>query len=281
MALLASIAERMFGAELPSPYPEAETLVRHFSSMSRVELFVGDRRVSAASRRSIERVLKRRLKGEPLSHLLKSRDFRGLSFYVNKDVLIPRPETEILVEQALSLLESKYKARRPDVLDLCTGSGCIAISLTLAYPECTMTALELSQKALSVARKNSVHHKLGKKISFVKSDLFSAVKGRKWDLIVSNPPYVPSEDIAGLSREVRSEPRVALDGGREGLEIIRRILEQAPSYLQSNGRLLMEIGLGQSGPVRRMLERSGWAGEVRVVKDLNGIDRVLTVRKNG
>ncbi len=262
---------RLKKAHVSSPRVEAEELLKHFGKMNRLDLFTGKKSVSAAARRQIAAALKKRVRGTPLQHLLGEWPFFGHSFYVSKDVLIPRPETEVLAEAVLEAMEGK---KTPKILDLCTGSGCLAVSLTISRPECRMTASDISQKALSVARKNCKRHKLGKKITFVRSDLFGAFRhaGRKWDIIVSNPPYIPTAEIRTLSREVKHDPKLALDGGETGLDLIEKILHDAPHHLESGGTLLMEIGKGQS----KILQKK-WPA-LNFVKDHSGVERVLILK---
>ena len=172
-------------------------------------------------------------------------------------------------------------ATQPKILDVGTGSGCVAISLTLAGPHCRMTASDLSSRALKIARKNIVSHGLGKKVELVQSDLFGSFRKRKWNLIVSNPPYVPEEDWPILSREVLSEPRLALDGGPKGIRVIESILDKAPDFLEKRGWLLMEIGAGQSKILKRKINERNAFKDLSFVKDLAGIDRILIAQKNG
>ena len=282
---LNAIAETLKVNEVLSPLPEAEMLVRHYSKIDRVALYSGLKAVPAKAKRSIEKALEIRLTGKPLQYILGETEFCGHRFLVGPDALIPRPETELLVEEALGILSNQYPSQGPQILDVGTGSGCIAVSLTLARPDSRMTALDISQKALAIARKNSQLNGLGKKVSFIKSDLFAAFSAdtaeNAWDIIVSNPPYIPQGEMADLPREVREEPKLALDGGREGLDIIGRILAQAPLFLKKNGWLLMEIGLGQSGLLADKIAGDPAYKNLKFVQDHAGIDRFLTVQKNG
>jgi len=289
---LKSVEERLARAAVLSPSVEAERLIRHFGGMDRVEFFTGEKTLPPGTKRSVEKALRARLTGEPLSYLLREADFYGHRFYVTKDTLIPRPETEILVEEAVRILDVHYQlgdrhgrygdlamtATPPEILDIGTGSGCVAVSLTLARPDCRMTALDVSVKALQTARKNVDLYGLGNRIGLVRSDCFSAFEGDRrgtWDMIVSNPPYVPEEDFPGLSKEVLSEPRLALDGGPKGLRVLERILDQAPAYLEEKGWLLLEIGKGQSEALAEKISRRGLYKNLRFVKDHAGIERVL------
>ncbi len=263
-----------------SPGSEAEEMVRHFGQLDRVQLFTGQKEISGSAKISIAWALQKRRHGVPLAYLLGQASFLGRSFRVTPDVLIPRPETERLVEEVLCVLKAHYRSRTPEILDLGTGSGCVAASLTLEWPACRMTALDASVKALTVARNNFKRHGLRQFIRTVHSDLFEDFGNNlsMWDVIVSNPPYVPARGWDKLSREVRKEPRLALDGGPDGLELINAILSEAPKHLKRDGWLLLEIGKGQS---KKILKK--WAGRTEYKsldfkKDLNGIERILVAR---
>jgi release factor glutamine methyltransferase len=258
---------------------EAEMIVRYFGKMDRVELFAGERKLSMPVQKKIWRIAKQRIRKKPLQYLLGEADFFGHRFFVNRDVLIPRPETELLVEEGIRLLEGRVS---PRVLDVGTGSGCIAVSLTLARVDCRMTALDISSRALAVAGKNSALHGVSRKIQFLKSDLFDVFGAKKkdfWDLIVSNPPYIPKKDFPRLSREVLAEPRAALEGGGpRGLGVIFSILEQAPFFLKKQGWLLMEIGQGQAPLIAKKISEEKIFSNFKFVKDYNHIDRILAAQ---
>jgi release factor glutamine methyltransferase len=281
IAFLKEIESQLRSAKVLSPRVEAERLMLHFGRMTRLDLFTDRKKLSSPARVAIWKALKIRKTGKPLCYVTGEAPFYGYDFKVNPDVLIPRPETEHLVEETLAILKANYKDKTCKILDIGTGSGCIAVSLTLQNPACRMTALDASPKALNVARKNIKLFGLNGKIRTVQSRLFGAFGKEKeafWDVIVSNPPYVPAGELAGLSREVRSEPRLALDGGVQGLETLEAILEEAPRFLKKGGWLLMEIGRGQSKPLSKILKQGEVFGNFRFVKDLNGIDRVLIAR---
>ena len=217
-------------------------------------------------------LLEQRGKRIPLKHITGEQEFMGLSFLVNDQVLVPRQDTEVLVEEAV-------KAARPGikVLDVCTGSGCIIISLANLCPEIACTALDLSPDALQVARENA--RRLGVSVEFIESDLFAEVQGT-FDLIVSNPPYIPTAAIEQLSEEVRlHDPRMALDGKEDGLYFYREIIGESGRYLNPGGWLMFEIGSDQADAVAKMLREKLFTG-VRVIKDLAGLDRVVVGRKN-
>ncbi len=224
-------------------------------------------------------VLERRLAREPLQHITQSQFFMGLDFYVNKDVLIPRQDTEILVEKGLELLRAGGGAQAPSlgnrILDLCTGSGCILLSLLHMGPvDCTGVGVDISPEALAVARTNAERLDLTNRVEFFEGDLFDPISG-KFNLITSNPPYIPTDVINGLMPEVRDfEPRVALDGTADGLAFYRRICEQAPFYLARGGYLLFEIGHDQGATVSNLMKSQGFLS-VQVEKDLGNNDRIV------
>jgi release factor glutamine methyltransferase len=209
----------------------------------------------------------------PLQHLTGTQEFMGFSFCVNEHVLVPRQDTETLVEEAVSYLRLIRQKEEPvRVLDLCTGSGCIAVSLKKLCPRIHMTASDLSADALTVARENG--SRLEAEITWVESDLFERLTGR-FDLIVSNPPYIRTDVIETLSEEVRChEPYQALDGHEDGLFYYRRIIQQAHEYLHAGGSLMFEIGYDQGSEVADLMRQNGFTG-VEVKKDLAGADRVV------
>ncbi len=215
------------------------------------------------------KIAKERATGRSLSQVLGYTEFLGLEISVNENVLCPRPETELLAEQAILFLKDKKNAR---ALDLCTGSGCIAIALSV-FSKAEICASDISEKALETAKKNAEKHNA--EIEFVLSDAFDGVSG-KFDLIVSNPPYIPSKDIEGLDREVKDfEPRLALDGGEDGLDFYRIIAANADKYLKDGGALMLECGQGQARDIIKML--SGF--DCAIVNDLQGIERIVKAVK--
>jgi len=281
---LKEVEKRLRKKKVRSAPSEAESLLRHFGKMSRLDFFTGEKPIPPKARKAVQKALQERVKGAPLSYLMKKAEFFGHVFYVSKDTLIPRPETEILVQETLKILDRFYPPvfSSPKILDVGTGSGCVALSLTIKRPDSRMTALDISPRALSVVRKNMEFHGLRKKIKCVESDLFSFFGEKEkshWDVIVSNPPYVPAEDFPTLSKEVLSEPRIALDGGSRGLRIILALLEKAPYFLKKEGWLLLEIGKGHSQALAKRLLKGGVFNNFCFVKDPAGIERVLIARK--
>ncbi len=218
----------------------------------------------------VKRVIYKRSKHQPLNYILKNQNFCGFNFYVNKHVLAPRPETELLVEKALSFIKGG-----DSVLDLCCGSGCIGISLKKLCEEKSINvlvnAVDISTKALKVAKKNAKQNNC--EINFIKSDLFENIK-EKYNIIVSNPPYINKQDMEKLDLEVKKyDPTLALYGGENGLDFYERIINDCKNYLLKNGFILFEIGMGQENDVAKLLQNKGFKTEV--LKDYNGINRIV------
>ena len=206
----------------------------------------------------------------PLQHITGFAPFMGYMFKVTPDVLIPRPDTEMLVQRAGEFL-NRHRLQEDKVLDLCTGSGCIAATIRKIQPALNVTGSDISPAALRVAEENG--RRLGVPVDWVESDLFENISGR-FDLIVSNPPYIPEDEIDSLEDEVRlHDPRLALNGGRDGLAFYRKIIRQAGDYLHTDGCLLLEIGSSQAEEVSELLKKAGFKN-IRVYKDLSGFDRV-------
>lgn len=209
-------------------------------------------------------------KGIPLQHITHRQEFMKMDFFVDENVLIPRPDTEILVEEVIKIAQ-KYNS--PRILDLCTGSGAIAISLKKFVPNADITAVDISEKALEIAKKNA--EKLEAKINFVKSNLFDKLDNKKFDIIVSNPPYIRKDEIKKLSEEVQKEPKIALDGGEDGLDFYRIITEQAINYLKTGSFLCFEIGYNQKNDVIKIIEDEQNYKNTYCKKDLYGNDRII------
>lgn len=230
-----------------------------------------DEQVSAEQERNYQKLVEKRGRHVPLQHILGRAWFMGLEFLVNGQVLIPRQDTEVLVEQVVPLVKPGMK-----VLDMCTGSGCILLGILHFCPHARGIGVDVSQEALEVAGENS--RRLGIPAEFLCSDLFQDVLG-KYDVIVSNPPYIPTGEIPQLMEEVRDhEPLLALDGEQDGLAFYRRIAGEAGSYLNPQGVLAFEIGCEQGSAVRGMMEQRGYRN-IRIVQDLAGLDRVVLGEK--
>lgn len=222
-----------------------------------------------------ENCIKELIKGKPLQYITNKQEFMGLNFYVDENVLIPQPDTEILVEKAIEIAETTQKNK---ILDMCTGSGCIAISLAKKINNAQITAVDISNSALNVANKNVINNNVENKIIFINSDMFNNIE-EKFDIIVSNPPYIETETINKLEIEVQNEPHLALDGGIDGLKFYKIIANNAFEYLNENGYLLLEIGYNQQNSVTQLLQDIGKYKNIETIKDLGGNYRVVIARK--
>lgn len=247
---------------------DARLLLEFVCGTNRNDLYVhGDREVEHDEFERYLLLIKERQKHVPLQHLTGEQDFMGLTFQVNEHVLIPRQDTEVLVEEVLLHLHDGMR-----ILDMCTGSGCILLSLLKYSNDCEGVGADVSEEALAVANRNQ--EQLGIDAKFIKSNLFENVEG-KFDLIVSNPPYIESEVVGTLMEEVKDyEPHLALDGGADGLDFYREITTEAKKYLCRGGMLFFEIGYNQAQAVSELLKDAGYI-EVEVKKDLAGLDRVV------
>ena len=269
---LTHAASQLTASGCPDPRIDARWMVEDTLGMSRTELkFESDRAVPAEALARLEAMLARRCAGEPVQYILGSADFMGLKFQVSPGVLIPRQDTETLVEAALIALQGA--GDDPCLLDLCTGSGCIGLSLASLVPRARVTLCDASREALEIAKKNM--HALGVKVDIRHGDLFDAVGRAKFDLIASNPPYIPRGELSELQKEVQYEPRLALDGGPDGLDFYRRIASEAGSHLNPGGSVYLEVGIGQAPAVLELLKASLPCLEAGTIKDLNGIERVV------
>lgn len=259
--------ERLQEAGIAEWSLDAWYLLEHVTGCTKNEYFLyPDREVDDARRQRYEELIEKRSIHIPLQHLTGVQEFMGLSFCVNEDVLIPRQDTEILVEEACRFLKPGMK-----ILDMCTGSGCILLSILALHPEVTGVGADLSGKALKVAKAN--RRNLHVQAELLKSDLFTEVEGA-FDMILSNPPYIPTAVVCTLMEEVRDhEPHMALDGREDGLYFYKRIIEQSPGYLKPEGMLFFEIGYDQAEAVCALMQEE-FSG-IRVVKDLAGLDRVV------
>lgn len=215
--------------------------------------------------------IERLIDGEPIQYITGKQEFMRIEFTVNKNVLIPQPDTEILVEKTIEILKENNEAK---VLDLCTGSGAIAVSIAKYVPQAKIFASDISKEALKVAKTNDRESK----VSFIYSNLFENIT-EKFDVIVSNPPYIKTEEIKILSKEVQNEPNLALDGGQDGLYFYRKIIKQAYEYLNENGYLCLEIGEDQKEEVIKLIEQSEKYKDIRTYKDLSENDRVVICKK--
>lgn len=259
-----------------SPRLTAELLLGHVLSLPRVKLYMDlDRPLSKEELGTYRALIQRRLAGEPTQYVIGHKEFYGRRFAVDARVLVPRPETELLVEAALRSVPKDAPAR---VLDLCTGSACVAVTIAAERPQASVWATDLSPGALAVAKANAEALGVDGRVTFFEGDLLAPVPAEaRFDVIVSNPPYVKSGEIAGLQREVQQEPRLALDGGADGLDVIRRLVPAALARLKPGGLLALEIGEDQGAALRDILTRAG-ARDVTIEKDLAQHERLALGR---
>jgi release factor glutamine methyltransferase len=256
---------------------DAEVLARHVLECDRATLLTRARDpIPSAFDRLYQTLVARRAAREPIAYIVGHREFWGLEFEVTPAVLIPRPETELIVEEAISVIPIREAARR--IIDVGTGSGCLAVTLAVEFPAATVVAIDLSEKALAVAARNAERHNLIGRIDFVRTDLLQGMSGTA-DLIVSNPPYVPDRDAPIVQPEVgRYEPSSALYGGKDGLDLIRRLLADARLLLATGGWLIIEFGFGQEPAVEDTARELGLTVE-HMRGDLQGIPRVAVLRR--
>lgn len=267
---------------IDSPRLHAELLLAHLLKMPRMKLYLNFERVlTSLETDALRELVRRRGQHEPLQHLTGSAPFCGLEIAVNRNVLIPRPETELLAElswQFLNPLETPG-AEAKSVLDFGTGSGCIAIALAVKCPRAKIVALDVSPEALAVAAQNAAANLKTEQITFLQSNAFASLApGTKFDLIVANPPYIPTAEIETLPPEVREfDPRGALDGGADGLDFYRLLAGQAARFLKPNGAIMLEFGDGQSEDVKKKFENQNWIVEA-IKEDYSGRARILIAK---
>ncbi|MDI3500679.1 MAG: release factor glutamine methyltransferase [Thermoanaerobacter sp.] len=257
-----------------NPKLEAELLLAYCLGMDRINLIIKrEDEVEEGELAKFLGLLNMRKSHIPYQHIVKKQHFMGLEFFVDENVLIPRPETEILVEEVLKRLK-----KGNTLIDIGTGSGAIAVSVVKYFPDCFVYAVDISRKALEVAKYNAKKHNVLDKIVFIESDVFSQVpKNIKFDFIVSNPPYIKRGELETLQEEVKKEPIIALDGGEDGLFFYKKIIEGAPFYLNPEGAICFEMGYDQKEEVTDLLTKGGFKN-IEVIKDLSGIDRVVIAR---
>lgn len=248
-------------------------LLEHFASIDKSDYFANqDMKISKVHAEQIEEAVEKRIKHIPLQHIIGQTEFMGLTFKVNENVLVPRFDTEILVDEVVKYVGDDFLK----VLDMCTGSGCIAITISDMCDNATVVASDISKEALEVAKENNTLNQT--EVTFIESDLFENVEG-KFDVIVSNPPYIRTKDIESLEDEVKiHDPHLALDGGESGLEFYQAITKQAKDYLNTNGMIFFEIGFDQAEEVSNILEENGYQ-DIVVKKDLAMNDRVIYAKK--
>lgn len=272
--------------DIDSPRAAAEILLAYTLKLNRIDLYLQyDQPMSTAELGIFRSLIKRRVNREPVAYILGTKEFWSLDLSVTDKVLIPRPETEILVETALALtaeLSPDLPADPLSILEIGTGSGAVILALATEHPDHLLFASDVSLSAVQQAKGNAIHHQLDHRIRFLNSDLFEALMGASssFHMILSNPPYIPTGNIEQLQQEIyRFEPRIALDGHQDGLFFIRRIIHQAHPHLKPGGYLLMEIGHDQKPMVARIVQDADQYENVVFTKDYSGYDRVVSMRK--
>ena len=265
-------------AGISEPQLKSRLLMQYILNKPRQYLLVYDDKILTL-RQEVDyfKLIKKLKSGIPLQHITHLQEFMKMNFYVDEDVLIPRPDTEVLVEEVIKIAE-KINAKK--ILDLCTGSGAIAVSLAKYIKNSEITAVDISDKALRIAKKNAIDNEVENQITFIESDLFEKVRKEKFDIIVSNPPYIKKSDINYLSQEVQKEPQIALDGGYDGLDFYRKISYQAIDYLKFGSYLCFEIGYDQKEEVLEILKGIEHYTKTYCKKDLCGNDRVVITQVN-
>ena len=260
---------------------EARIILQYATGLTQTELITKSKELmNDDDFKEYEKCIHDRLTGTPLQYILGMQEFMGLPIRVNTSVLIPRLDTEIVVEEAIKIIKEKDWAH-PDVLDMCTGSGAIGVTTAVKVPEAIVTMTDVSEEALRTAASNASLNGVSRQCVFLLGDMFEALPtDREYDMIISNPPYVRTADIDKLSIEVREhEPKSALDGGKDGLDFYRVLAKDASMHLRSGGVMVLEIGADQAGSVKRLLMKNKVWNNVRKVKDMAGLDRVIIAER--
>lgn len=274
-------AEFLTRKGVESPRLQTELLLAHVLKQPRMKLYLNfERQLTPAEADTLREMVKRRGQREPMQHIVGSTSFCGLEITVNRHVLVPRPETELLAEAGWQFLSNR-DLQSDTCLDFGTGSGCIAIALAAKCPAARIVATDVSREAIALAEQNAARNGVGGKVQFSCGDGFTALpEGARFDLIISNPPYIPSAEIASLQPEVRDfDPRGALDGGADGLDFYRLLAAQAGSFLNRGGKLMLEFGDGQASALRKIFEAEMWIVEA-VREDYTQRQRILIVRRD-
>jgi release factor glutamine methyltransferase len=277
---LKEAGERLRAASAPNDLLDAQTLLAEAIGKDRTYLIINfNQQLSEDPLSRFRAMVNRRAAGEPLQYITGHQEFFGLEFEVTPDVLIPRPETEMIVEETIRIVQQDRIAH-PLIVDVGAGSGCIAVAVARELGQAGVIASDISEPALRVARRNAARHGLEDRVGFVASDLLDAFAEEDFaDFILSNPPYVSEEETHSLQREVRDwEPRLALTDSNDGLSLYRRLLKDAPSRLKPGGHLICEMGYTQSEQISTMIDRRIW-GDARLLDDLQGIPRTIVLRK--
>ncbi|SES82375.1 release factor glutamine methyltransferase [Natronincola peptidivorans] len=283
--ILKEAVEKLKAKNIDTPQLDAEVVLCNLLGIERVKLHIyPEMEISREICHRYWEAVEKRLKHMPVQYIINRQEFMGLDFWVEEGVLIPRGDTEILVEKVIELYRKHYSPDSVKVLDIGVGSGAISVSLAAFIQDCRVTAVDISPKALKVALKNAKTHQVEDKITFAEGSLFTPLVERNkkegFDFIVSNPPYIPKQIIANLSKEVKDyEPSLALDGGEDGLDFYRKIVEEAPMFLRKEGWLVFEIGHDQGEDLSKIMEKKDFR-HIEIIKDLAGLDRVIIGKRD-
>lgn len=261
---------------ITEPNLKSRLIMQYILNKPRQYLIVYDNQILTL-RQEVDyfKAIKRLVQGEPIQHITHQQEFMKLNFFVDENVLIPRPDTEVLVEEVIKIAR-KTNARK--ILDLCTGSGAIAVSLAKYLDDVEITATDISDKSLRIAKKNAKINEVEQKITFIESDLFEKIPNEKYDIIVSNPPYIKKDIIKTLTKEVQKEPKIALDGGEDGLDFYRKIAKESEKYLKIKGYLCLEIGYDQKKDVIKIINNERKYVGTYSKKDLYDNDRIVVTK---
>lgn len=276
MTILEALRKGMIDLKISNieePNLKSRLLMQHVLNVSRQYIIVNDRKeLSKLKEKQYFDEIKLLKTGIPIEHITHQKEFMKLNFFVDNNALIPRQDTEILVEEVIKIAK---KINAKNILDLCTGSGAIGISLANYLPETKIVATDISNSALNIARKNAVINNVQNRIIFINSDLFTNLESQKFDIIVSNPPYIKTSVIEKLDTQVKKEPNIALDGGEDGLDFYKKIIKESYQYLKYNGYLCLEIGFDQKDNVVNILNETENFKDIYYKKDLENNDRVV------
>ncbi len=257
---------------------EKELILTSLLNCRRIDLYVDQKLLTETQEKALQDILTKRNSGEPLQYILGNSEFMGLKLFVDSRVLIPRPETELLVQAVIDYANAR-KNKFFHILDIGTGSGNIAIALAKNIASCYISAVDISKEALTVAAQNAKFNSVENKIEFIRNDSFPFINNpseeKMFDIIVSNPPYIASGQMNGLPRDVHREPSIALDGGPEGLDFYRHIIKEAPNFLKQKGLLCFEIGDKQKKAIEKIFERYQVFHVVDCIKDYSGTERIF------
>ncbi|SCX74846.1 peptide chain release factor N(5)-glutamine methyltransferase [Alkaliphilus peptidifermentans] len=278
--LLKEAVNKFKSAGIETPQLDAEVILCNIMNFERIQLHIyPEREISQEICRKFWELVEKRLNRMPIQYIINRQEFMGLDFFVEEGVLIPRGDTEILVEEVIRLYGEFFKGTNGTILDIGTGSGAITVTLAILIKNSIVFSIDISHKALAIAKKNAKNHGVDHKINFLQGNLLDPLLNKGFEktfhFIVSNPPYIPTETVKGLSSQVKDyEPELALDGGEDGLDFYRKIVNESPKYLINKGWLVFEIGYDQGEAVSRLMDEAGFS-KVEIIKDLAGLDRVV------